>query len=109
MRWVCGWFLSFDCDAKRGGTDGASFLQTSRESPCLDQLRSAILGLVELLGEQLDGVVELDHLAHKLSMGVVVARLTKSNSSKEVSCSTKVKLLGHEGWLIRPKLFEPEA
>ena len=78
-----GWSLSFDCDAKRGGKDGASFLQSSRESPCLDQLRSAILGLVELLGEQLDGVVELDHLAHKLSVGVVVARLTKSNSSRK--------------------------
>ena len=78
------WSLSFDCGARRGGKDGASFLQSSRESPCLDQLRSAILGLVQLLGEQLDGVVELDHLAHKLSVGVVVARLTKSNSSKNI-------------------------
>ena len=78
MRWVCGWFLSFDCDAKRGGKDGASFLQSSRESPCLDQLRSAILGLVELLGEQLDGVIQLDHLAHQLPMGVVVARLANA-------------------------------
>ena len=43
--------------------------------PGLDQLSSAILSLVELLGEQLDGVIQLDHLAHQLPMGVVVASL----------------------------------
>ena len=44
--------------------------------PGFDQLSSAVLGLVELLGEQLDRVIQLDHLAHQLPVGVVVARLT---------------------------------
>ena len=49
-----------------------------KKPPGLDQLSSAILSLVELLGEQLDGVIQLDHLAHQLPMGVVVARLANA-------------------------------
>ena len=56
--------------------------------PSLDQLSSAILGLVELLGEQLNGVVQLDHLAHQLPVGVIVARLKNEFKfkSKRLSC-----------------------